>query len=268
MEALGDLRLGHTGLGAQLTLDVFTNGSPRPCEVARHRGLVLEKQTARLGQRQLLCIVAAQAQAVARLESGHRLSQGTANRRQVAGPIGVGCGGRRRNRGRGLLLGQRLQTALGTQTIHVPLREHRAQPGGEAASSVKIAKQRLPALPAVVETVELAIERVGEFARTASRGERVGRAVEPRPLLADEVFPCRLVSRGAGTGEREVLQMQRGQAPIQLSLRRRLGAERAIDARIERVGKEHNGHVPASGVRLAVKPFDLRVIQPPRSHGL
>ncbi len=148
----------------------------------------------------------------------------------------------------------------------MPLREHRAQPRGEAASSVKIAKQRLPALAAIVETVELRIQRIGELARTTPPGERVGRAVEPRPLLPDEVFPRRLVSRGAGTCEREVFHVQRRQVAIQLSPGRCLGANRSIDARLERLGKKAGRHMPAAGVRLAVKPFDLRLIQPPRSH--
>src|SRR6267378_5264229 len=68
-EALGDLGVAQLRLVAKLALDIVPQRPPGPCELPRDRRLVLAHQAPDLGEGQLLRVVAAQAQSVARAES-------------------------------------------------------------------------------------------------------------------------------------------------------------------------------------------------------
>ena len=106
-------------------------------------------------------------------------------------------------------------TLSGAQRVHVPLREHRAQPGGKLAASVKIVEQRTGALAArAIEPVQLGIERIGEFARAgfsrrADDGAR--RRIEQRPVRRDELVPRRLGAALQRTDEGEIFEMERAE---------------------------------------------------------
>jgi hypothetical protein len=72
-EALCDLRLVET-VRSEPALDAFTDRSSCTRELPGRRRLAFSKQAAGLGQREFLCIVASEAQPVARVESRQRLA--------------------------------------------------------------------------------------------------------------------------------------------------------------------------------------------------
>ena len=112
-----------------------------------------------------------------------------------------------RARRRGVLIGQRLETPGASHAVDVTLREHGAQPRAQTAAAVKVLEQRPPLAAALDEAEQLAVQRVGQFARTAGGIDSVGRSIEHRTMLADEVLPRAFVPTRAGAGEREILQM-------------------------------------------------------------
>jgi hypothetical protein len=65
---------------------------------------------------------------------------------------------------------------------------------------VKISEQR--------SAEQLAVQRVGDFARASGAIDRIRGAIQRRAELGDEVIPRRLVAFTTGAGEREVGQMQ------------------------------------------------------------
>src|SRR5688572_2821575 len=86
LEAAVDLFGTERGL-AQLSLDIAAYRLPGPCELTRNGGLVLAEQAAGLGERQLLCIVIAQAQSVPRIESRHSSAERRPDERHI--PVSV-----------------------------------------------------------------------------------------------------------------------------------------------------------------------------------
>ena len=128
----------------------------------------------------------------------------------------------------------------------MPLRKHGAQPGGQAAASMEVTKER--------SFKELAVNAVGEVACAASRFQRVGGTIERRTMLANEVVPGRLVTPGASARQREVFE-------VQLS---RVGAP--FRASLERVSEPLERHTPAFGACPAIETLDERRVDRQPSH--
>ena len=82
---------------------------------------------------------------------------------------------------------------------------------------MKISKQRLPAACAPIQAEQIAVQRIGEISGPPARLDRVGRAVQKRPVLSDEMFPGLLVRGSAGARQRQIFEMQRGEIPRQLA---------------------------------------------------
>src|SRR5437867_1452061 len=92
------------------------------------------------------------------------------------------------------LVRQGLEPPLQTQSIDITLREDRSEPCGEAASPMEILEERSPLAAVVLESVQVRIQRIGELACAAAPIERIGRAIEQRPILEHEPIPGGLVS--------------------------------------------------------------------------
>ena len=80
---------------------------------------------------------------------------------------------------------------------------------------MKVAEERSALAGALGRPVEIGVERIRQLARAARRVERVGRSIERRPVLAHEMLPRGLVAVRAGAGQREILQVQRLQVPLE-----------------------------------------------------
>jgi hypothetical protein len=122
---------------------------------------------------------------------------------QVTAAIGIRCRIARRlvemdvsPFDRALFVRKRLEPAVRADAIDVSLRQHRTQPRRQAAAALKVAKERL--------TVEIRVQGIGEIARTARWVQRVGGAVEDRPVLEDEALPGLLVPGRALPCELEI----------------------------------------------------------------
>jgi len=90
------------------------------------------------------------------------------------------------------------------QAIDIALREHRAQPGGQAAAALIVAKQRLPLASARRHAIQLRIQRIGEFTRALRAIERVGGTIQQRPIFTDEPLPRVLIASSTQTRELEI----------------------------------------------------------------
>src|SRR5207244_11759456 len=90
--------------------------------------------------------------------------------------------------------GQRFHSALEPDAIDVALSENGAQPRGQAAAPLVVAKERLPLTPGGPDAVQLRVQRIGDLARALRAIERVGGAIQERPVLADESLPRVLVA--------------------------------------------------------------------------
>jgi hypothetical protein len=101
---------------------------------------------------------------------------------------------------------------------------------------------------------QLAVNTIGQLPAAASGVERVGRAIERRALLSDEVFPRLFVAGRASTGQGEVFEMQR----VELCT--------AFGTSLERFSKPLERHPPALGACLPVKALDERGVNRQRSH--
>src|SRR4029453_12665868 len=84
---------------------------------------------------------------------------------------------------------QRILTTCAPQAIDVPLRQHSPQPGGQAAAAMEIAELGTPLPVAYVESEQLTVERVGKIAGSTRWIDGIRRAIESRPVLADESSP-------------------------------------------------------------------------------
>src|SRR6476659_8952005 len=100
---------------------------------------------------------------------------------------------------------------MASQSIDMPLRKNCSQPGDQAAAAVEVAEERLAFAASLAQPEELAVQRLGEVARAATGIERIGRAVQQRPMLQNEVVPRALVAISARARQREVFQMQAGE---------------------------------------------------------
>ena len=133
----------------------------------------------------------------------------------------------------------------------MPLGQHSAQPGREAAPAMEIPEQRLARLVATRHAVQIGIERVGELACTASRVDRIGAAIQHGSMFADEVLPGFILSGGAAARERQVLEMERFEESLELRTNRvacsRMPCSRSHRARRRTFREERpTGHRPSA----------------------
>jgi len=122
----------------------------------------------------------------------------------------------------------------------------------------------LPVAWMVADPEQVRVQRIGEVARTAARIDRVGGAVQQRPLHEDEVLPRLLVSLCARAGEREVFQVQGREIPFDVT-RGAVIPQRPLGAGLERAGEPILRHAPAPGFGLPVEPIDQVCVDPHQS---
>ena len=101
-----------------------------------------------------------------------------------------------------------------------------------------IAEQRLPLAFTVRKPEEIRVQRIRQIARAAAGIERVGGAIEERPLLEDEVLPGILVAGRAGAGKREIFEMKRAEVALERSRFREPAGVCVPGARLERCGEQ------------------------------
>ena len=104
--------------------------------------------------------------------------------------------GRQRAR-RERLIRQRSQPPVRPGAIDDALRQHGAEPRAEGAPPVIVDQQGAPHAFAVLKTEEVAVESVRQLSCATAGIEGVGRTVEPRAMLPDEVFPGAFVTVSA-----------------------------------------------------------------------
>jgi hypothetical protein len=73
---------------------------------------------------------------------------------------------------------------------------------------MEVPKQRAPLALAFGEPIQLTVQAVCDVACGATGRERIRRAIQDRPVLANEVLPRPFVSSRAGAREGEVFEMQ------------------------------------------------------------
>ena len=103
---------------------------------------------------------------------------------------------------------------------------------------MEIAKQRLSLASPVPKSEEIRVQRVRKVASAAAWIERVGGAIEKRPLLEDEVFPRALVAGRAGAGKREIFKVKRAEVTLELPRFEPPAGVCVVGARFERFGEE------------------------------
>src|SRR5687767_4681491 len=133
------------------------------------------------------------------------------------------------------------------------LRQHRAQPGGQAAAPMKVPQQRLADSASLIEAVKICVKRIGKLARGARRVERISGAIQTGPHFEDEMIPGRGVSEHTGTRQGQIFEVERGQvsrhvAWCRAARRKRLGA-----ARFERGRKCRRRYTPTLRLRLTIQ---------------
>ena len=216
VKADADLVLAQP-FASELALDILPKNPPRPRKLPRHCGFVLAKHAARFSQCQLLLIVTAEPKAVARAQSRDRNREDAAQPRKMIvqhSRLSSHCTEYGNGRLFSDLVGERFEPALHADAIDVALREHRAQPRGEAAPPVEIVKQRAPFAVAFLQTVQVGIQRVGELAGAAAWIERIGRSIQHGPVFEDKSFPGRLVTGRALPRKREIFDVKRAHGQV------------------------------------------------------
>jgi hypothetical protein len=73
---------------------------------------------------------------------------------------------------------------------------------------VEIPEQRPPVGAVARDAIQIRVEGVSQLAGTAGRIERIGRTVQDRPMLQNEVVPRRFASERTRTREREIGDVQ------------------------------------------------------------
>ena len=169
---------------------------------------MLAERATDLREREVLRIVAGQSKPVPRRETRDCGGNGSPHQREESRPLRVGrvrFGGNRV----GILFGrQRVEQACAPHAVHVPLSQHGAQPRREAAPSVEVAKERQPFAVPLPQPEQVRVQRVREVARAARAVDRIGRAVEHRPVLAHEMLPRPFVSLRARACKRKVFEVE------------------------------------------------------------
>lgn len=195
---IANLGCGKALVALQSLLDLLAHVLACAGELARHRGLAFARHPANVGERHVFGIVTAKAKPIARLQRGNGRRQHGLHRRGEPAAVGIGWSAVWRRIE--LFIRERIEPLRFTQPIDKSLRHQRSEPGGEAAPAVKIPEQR--------SAEQLAVERVGDFARAAGAIDRIRRAIQRRTELGDEMIPGRFVAFTTGAREREVGQMQ------------------------------------------------------------
>lgn len=195
---VANLGSGQALFALQPPLDLLAHRLARPRQLARHRGFAFARYATDVRERHVFGIVTAKAQPIARLQRGNGRRQHGLHRRGEPAAVGIGWSAVWRRIE--LFIRERIEPLRFTQPIDKSLRHQRSEPGGEAAPAVKIPEQR--------SAEQLAVERVGDFARAAGAIDRIRRAIQRRTELGDEMIPGRFVAFTTGAREREVGQMQ------------------------------------------------------------
>src|SRR5439155_11441096 len=199
-ETRRDLNVAQARFVAQLLFDPASDRDTRARQLARRARFALVHDTSGLSERQLLHVVAAEAEPVAGRQGRDRTAERLLYERDVARSIRIRVLGARGN----VSVGQRFHPALDAHAIDVALREDGAQPRGQTAATLVIPQQRLPFAAAALHAVQIGIQRVGDLARALRAIERVGGAIEKRPVLANEPLPRVLVAVGTQPCELEI----------------------------------------------------------------
>jgi hypothetical protein len=166
------------------------------------------------------------------------------------------------------LVWQRLEAATDPKAIDAPLSQYGAQPGRETASTVVIAKERLPPAVAFLEAKELAVQRIGEIACATARVDRLGRSIQGRPVFANEVFPGALVTAGASDSQREILEMQAFAITLELGCARPFVSERSTGAGFEGGCKQIERRAPPLGAGPLVQSVSQGRVDSERRHAV
>src|SRR4029079_1648610 len=114
---------------------------------------------------------------------------------------------------------RRIELPRRADAIAEPLRQHGAEPRGETAPSVEVAKERRPFAVACLQSKQLGVDAVGDLARSAGRIDGVGRAGETGAVLAHHVLPRRLVTACACGRNRQVPEMERAEIALDVGSR-------------------------------------------------
>jgi hypothetical protein len=81
---------------------------------------------------------------------------------------------------------------------------------------MEVAKERLALARCRSGPEQVRIERIGQLACGARGIECVGRAIERRAMLPNEVLPGAFVAGRARAGERQILEVQGREVPLDL----------------------------------------------------
>lgn len=263
LKTLQNLVLRQTR-AAQFRFDLLSNHASCARELPRDGRFVLVQQPTGLCKRQVLGVVAAQSQTVSSRQAVDGIQQRTLDECQPACSIEV----RRRRRRRRFrrFVGEGLETFPGSHAIHVPLREHRAEPGRQTASPVIIGEERAPLPAALGQAEQVRVQRVCQIAGTPAGLERIRGPIKGWPIFANELLPRVLVTVSARAGQREILEVQRAQMTFHCRAIRGLSGERPLDARLQRLGKSLDRDAPARAARLSEQALNQIVVKAHESH--
>ena len=131
---------------------------------------------------------------------------------------------------------------------------------------MKVAKERFPFPLPIRETVEVSVQRVGEIPSAASRVERVGGAIQLGAMLTHEVLPGPLVTHGACTCQRQILEVQRGKVALEIARARPFAAEDPVGACRQGVGKDALRQMPSVPLRPLIQARNQGVVNWRRWH--
>ncbi len=194
---------------AQMALDLTPDRLTSPGQLSRHGRLVFFQEATGFRQGQLLRVVAPEPQTIAVGQPRQRSLERTLNAGTISGVMWIGraragC----RNGVRPLVGRQRFEPTGGSNAVDMPLREHGTEPCLQRAAAMVIPEQRLPFTVALANAEQLAVNGIGDLARTSRPVESLGCPIESRPMLLDEVIPRTLVTGCAGAGQRQIFEVE------------------------------------------------------------
>ena len=131
---------------------------------------------------------------------------------------------------------------------------------------MEVSEERLAVALAILKTVEVCVQRIGKIPRVAGRVDRVGRAIQVRTLFPNEVLPGRFVSHGARAGQRQILEVQRGETTLEVPGARVFVAEGTGGTRVQRLGKDVLWQLPRIPLRSLVEACNQGGVKRRRWH--
>ena len=166
------MRVGQLLFFAKNLFDLPAQVIPRAVQLARNGGLVFAEQLADLREREIVRVVISQPQSVARRERVECREQYGLQNHKVFFAVGIWGGIRCSYSCRGLarfVIGlvavvEWIEKPRAAKLINVPLGQDRAQPRGQLAAAVKIIEERFSQALRFAQTVQIAVERIGQFA--------------------------------------------------------------------------------------------------------